>query len=212
MFKALDQIWANLRDGEYLHILLESVLIVGVFFATVAFIFALTIKDKRVKVFALVMLAISCFAIYPYTHSYNKSVRESKRLAATSDVKARMEHQQSDRRSTQWTYYALGGTALLTLLFAREGKQALVLYSLTIGGGIAVTLLGVWLHIQEQKIFHPNLRGKERKAAQACHPPPPGAFPTRVRYLSSMPAHISRFCSVPTVATKPPRRGNTAPV
>jgi hypothetical protein len=146
-----------LRNPEYLYQLLEPVLIFGVGIGVFFFAITWITKEKKARVASLIVIAISCLMVLPYSRFRG----EAAPIPAPSAQQWEMPEHSQTRQSHQWVYYTMAGVAVLCLVLGTSGKAAVVFGILTIVGGISTMVFGIWLHIKEARILHPNLRKVE---------------------------------------------------
>ena len=178
LLKELTGLLTQLSNPKFLAHLLEPVLLWGVFFGMMSWMVSLwLLKSRKAQVCSLILLAATAFCIFPVMHYRTKA-----RPMTAPSVKLR-DDQNERRRDTQWAYYSLGSLALLGIFMTGEGKGkagTLVTFGL-IGGGLATTILSLWLHEKEVSVFHEDARRGQRAARAAqgtpgqigCLAPPP---------------------------------------
>ena len=163
LLKELKGLLPQLSNSKFLAHLLEPVLLWGVLFGVIAWMVSLwVLKNRPAQVCSLILLALSAFCIFPVMHYRTKA-----RPMTAPSVKLR-DDQNERRRDTQWVYYSLGSLALLGIFMTGEGKGkagSLVTIGL-IGGGLATTVLSLWLHEKEVAVFHEDARRSQRAALQ----------------------------------------------
>lgn len=164
-----------LRDPGYLYLLIEPAFIFGIAIATFLFLVTWLTRESKARVAALLVLAGSCLMILPYLHFRKKA----EPIAAPGAEKWMVGAQSERRESTQWVYFTMAGIAVLCMFMGSGGKPGLLFGILTVLAGMATVVFSIWLHVQEARIFHPNLRTVRKADKAAVLPPRESVSPTR---------------------------------
>jgi hypothetical protein len=155
MWRELTTLWQSIRDPEYAHLLLESVPLYGVGFGLVFLVIAYAAGEKKTRLLALVVMALSCASVWPYLEL---RTRATPRILATRDPAygPLIQQQTRLRHETAWMYYAMAGISGVALLlgFTRYGKHVMLL---AVVCGAAVFWVSIWLHKKECEIYHRNI-------------------------------------------------------
>lgn len=145
----------RLQDAEYLHVLLETAPVYGIFAGLLLLTVALGMKNFRFQALALGLICIASLTSYPQLANRKlaeQPVLEAKSAADGSRIKAQTEL----RASKQWAYLSLAFACLVTIA-TRKAKVGQIILGLTLVGSIGVGLLSIWLHIQDTEILYPNI-------------------------------------------------------
>jgi hypothetical protein len=166
----LKALWGQLANPKFLHFLLEPLLLWGVLVGTLAWMISVWwLKDRRAQLCSLLLLAVSAFSIYPIMKG-----RRQAGPAFTGNI-ALQNTQDIRREDTQWAYYTLGGLAVAGFFLTGEGRGKIgtALSLVLVTGGLATTVLSVWLQEREVAVFHPEARRpKLGWQWQGTHPVP----------------------------------------
>lgn len=164
----IERFFTALETPEYAYLFLEPILIWGIGFGLVAFIFATLVREPKTQSFGLIILIVSCMMVGPYC---NKRKVAEKRIVTVYQVDqpsraSGFTAHTSERRGTQWLYYLTAILATATILLG-IGKSKLggVLMAATIVFGVITLLTSSLQHYKESQLHHPNLR-------QTAAPPP----------------------------------------
>ncbi len=179
----MKELWFQLKQPHYLEQLLRPVFVWGVGLAAILWIAAFFMKDAKLRLVTLVALAATCLMVLPYAGVRKQAVAKA---AGRTVPKASV---QKLREETRWAYFAVAGLAVGTLIWGAKGRMGQVITISSLVGGVAVTMLGIWLDAHDAGAMH------SAPKSRAAPPPKPSA---------AKPA---------ATTTKPaPRADNAAPV
>jgi len=155
MLKELTQLWASLRDAEYLHLMLENLPLYGVLCGVLTLLVAHFAGEKKSRLLGLLLITACCASVWPYQDLRAKA---EPRIVATRDpaLKPLIDQQTERRASFNWAFYAMAAVAGVTLALQVAGKgKPLIL--LTLAGAVAIICLSAWLHKKECEVYHRNI-------------------------------------------------------
>jgi len=161
-----------LRDPEYAFLFLEPLLIYGVAFGLLAFLFGVLTREPKTQLFGLVCIVGSCLAVAPYLNHRQASEDRIVSVYRLSqpDRAYGFTYNNEDRARKQWFYFITAAFATLTILFGQSETRSRVFLSLATCVFCVVTILyGCFAHFEESKVYHPNLRQELRPPEE---PPP----------------------------------------
>jgi hypothetical protein len=155
MWRELTDLWQSVRDPQYAHLLLESLPLYGLGIGLTFLIVAFLAGEKRTRLLALAVIALSCASVWPYLSFL---LEATPRILATRPVSfgEMIEKQTQLRQDTAWVYYAMVAICVLAMAltksrYARHGVLAVVV------GGVLTFWMSVWLHKKECEVYHPNI-------------------------------------------------------
>lgn len=154
MFSNLEIFFSRLRDSGYAYLLLEPLLLYGVFFGVLFYCIGHYMGQQKCRTVALVVIGLCCVSIGPCLALRYKAMHPRELEKRPSDAKL-IKDQYQARQSTKWIYYALAVASLLALLGG--GKVATFSNLAVVGGGIIVVIYSAWMHMKEAEIYHPNI-------------------------------------------------------
>ncbi len=162
----------KLRDPQFLHLLLEPMLIYGVAIGIIGFVAAFLVRERKMQLAALILIIASALTIVPYTHFRKKADNEHMaQFAGTQKVLVEEHH--TRLLEGQWIYFGIAGLAALTLLMgAHKGTPGLVMGGATAVAGVGVVLFSMWMQLKSESIANPELR--YTSAEQSGEPPGKG--------------------------------------
>ena len=182
-FGNIEQFFTALENPEYAYLYLEPVLIWGLGFGLLAFLFATIVREPKTQSFGLIILAVSCMLVGPYC---NKRKIAEKRIVSVYQIDqptraSGFSAETNDRRNMQWLYYLTAALAVATLLMgAAKSKLGFTLAGVTVIVGASAILYSSIAHYQEAQLNHPNLR-------QASPSPPPQSVAGRLTPMTLPP-------------------------
>lgn len=155
MWQELTTLWLNIRDPEYLHLLLEPLplfgLGLGLTFVIVSFVFS----EVRSRMLALAVICLSCASVWPYVDLRDKA---TPRILATRapEFSQLIQEQTQRRKDWSWPYYLMAVLSLAALFGSRSPKGRPVLL-LVVVFGAALFWFSIWLHKKECEVYHRNI-------------------------------------------------------
>ena len=155
MMRELTSLWHSVGDAEYLHLLLEPLPMFGLGLGLLFLVASVVLGEKKTRLLALVVMAVSCASVQPYVRLRGKS--EPRVLALQAPAYPALIRVQTERRSgSAWLYYALAAVCVTNLLMGRGGK-ALILTVITVVTCSGGFVHAVWLHKKECEVYHRNI-------------------------------------------------------
>ncbi|MCB1236354.1 MAG: hypothetical protein KDM91_14905 [Verrucomicrobiae bacterium] len=149
------------KDPEYLFLVLEPVLFYGIGIGVIGLIAAWFLKNERLQLASLIVIAVSALAIFPYLgarESAQKRIVKVYEIESPTRAKA-FSTNTADRIDHKWIYLALAGVAGAAILVGPRRNR------LGLGLAIGAVVLGLhgvnyslWMHYQDSLAFHPNLK------------------------------------------------------
>ena len=156
----------KLRDPQFLHHLLEPLLIYGLALGIMGFLVAFAVKERKMQLAALILIIGSALTIVPYTHFRKKADAEQMGELLGAE-KAMVEEHHTRLLEGQWIYFGIAGLAALTLLMgAHKGTAGHVIGGATATAGAGAVIFRMWLHLKSEYIEHPELRVANSKPAK----------------------------------------------
>jgi hypothetical protein len=155
MLKELTQLWASLRDAEYLHLVLENLPLYGVACGVLMLLVAQMAGEKKSRLLALLLITACCASVWPYQEL---RVKAEPRIVATRDpaLKPFIDKQTERRAGVNWAFYTMAAVSGLTLLLQMAGKGKPLVF-VTLAGALAIVCLSAWLHKKECEVYHRNI-------------------------------------------------------
>jgi hypothetical protein len=155
MWQELITLWQNIRDPEYLHLLLEPLPLYGLGLGLVFVIVSLVFGEMKSRMLALAVICVSCASVWPYIDLRDKATPRI--LATRSPEFAPLIQQQTQRRKDwSWPYYAMTLFSGIALFSARSPKGRPVLFFVIIFGAL-LFWFSIWLHKKECEVYHRNI-------------------------------------------------------
>lgn len=155
MWQELLSLWQNVRDPEYLHLLLEPLplygLGIGLTFVIVSFVFG----ELKSRMLALGIICVSCASVWPYIDLRDKATPRI--LATRSPEYAPLIQEQTQRRKDwSWPYYLMALASLAALATTRHPKGRPLLVGVVIFGAM-LFWFSIWMHKKECEVYHRNI-------------------------------------------------------
>jgi hypothetical protein len=155
MWQELTTLWQNIRDPEYLHLLLEPLPLYGLGLGLVFVIVSLVFGEIKSRMLALAVICVSCASVWPYIDLRDKATPRI--LATRSPEFAPLIQQQTQRRKDwSWPYYTMTLFSGIALLSARSPKGRPVLFFVILFGSL-LFWFSIWLHKKECEVYHRNI-------------------------------------------------------
>ena len=162
MFRELQTLFSRLANAEFAGLLVEPVLLYGIFFGVVFFAIGHYLGQPKCRAAALITIATCSLCILPYL-SFRQHARHLETGGHTSATATQYDEQTKRVASVKWIYLALAIAAGLALIAG--GKLAQVSNITIIAGGIIVVFLSAWLSMKNAEIYHPNTKVRVAKVA-----------------------------------------------
>ncbi len=195
-FDKIEKLSSAFGDPEYLHLLLEPVFIYGVGFGVMIYLLSLFLKDPRLQIVALIVIAGSALVILPYQRSREAA---SERITQVYKIDqpsraAGFTANTKEWDGKRWVYLLLAGLACAAIFVGPQRNRlglGLAVGSVLVGSWVIV--LSTWMHYQDALVDHPNLKTnrspvRERvEASDRATPPAPVAKPVNISPASTTP-------------------------
>lgn len=160
MLREFAHLTDKLKDPEYLHLLLEPIMIWGLGFGVIAFLFAFFFGERKMQLVALTVIIVSSLAVLPYMKQRTKS--DERVVKLRGDVKEMIDDSRERRSDSRAAYLLVAALAGLTILMgAHKGKPGMLAGIGTAIAGAIVVVHGAWLNLKDAEIYHPNIRVTE---------------------------------------------------
>jgi hypothetical protein len=157
--REIKALFRMLGEDDYLYLIMEPLFTYGIGFGLLLFVVALVAKERKSRTFALLILMISSIFVYPYQHKREESAPRAGYSEHWTVESQTLWDAQTQRRSQfQYLYYLLALAALLNIVISPDGLLGKGLAGLVLLGGTAVLICGLWLNLEEKRIFYPDLR------------------------------------------------------
>lgn len=155
MLTELQQLWASLRDAEYLHLLLEPLPLYGGFCGVLLLLVAQWGGESKSRLLALLLITASCASVWPYQ---NLRASAEPRIVATRDpaLKPFIDRQSARRQGFNWAFYLMAVVGGCTLILQLAGKGKPMVW-ITLVGALGIVILSAWLHKKECEVYHRNI-------------------------------------------------------
>jgi hypothetical protein len=149
-------LWRSLHDGEYLYLVLESLLPFGLAAGALVLVLGLLLKDLRVRLAGLVVVVLTCATVWPATTMRRAAL--PRMLAMTEEVAFQKLMADQAQRRAGWNglYYGLALLAAVAGLRTVLGKGGVVCW-VALVGMLMGAVHGLWLHKKEAEVFHRNI-------------------------------------------------------
>jgi hypothetical protein len=154
MLSNLEILFSRLSDPGYAYLLLEPLLLHGIFFGVIFFCVGHYMGQPKCRAAALIVIILSSLGISPCLSLRDKGMHPRELEKRPADAKL-IKEQYQRRADTKWIYYALAIASVLALLGG--GKLAALSNLVIVGGGLLVVLFSAWMHMKEAEIYHPNI-------------------------------------------------------
>lgn len=155
MWQELTTLWQNIRDPEYLHLLLEPLPLYGLGLGLVFVIVSFVFGELKSRMLALAVICVSCASVWPYIDLRDKATPRI--LATRSPEFAPLIQQQTQRRKDwSWPYYTMTLFSGIALFTASSPKGRPVLFLVVLFGAL-LFWFSIWLHKKECEVYHRNI-------------------------------------------------------
>lgn len=161
LLNQLDRMGTALGDPEYLYLVLEPLLFYGIGFGLLLFIITFFLKNERLQISALIVVAVMALAIVPYMKNRAAAQPRIESVYKVSDASrvSGFRNNTIDRKDHRWLYLTLAGVAGAAILVGpRRNKLGLGLAGATVLLGLYTANYSLWMHYQDSLAFHPNLK------------------------------------------------------
>lgn len=166
-----------LKEPEYSYLFFEPLLLYGIAFGLIAFLFGLCVREPKTQIFGLICIVAACLSVAPYL-SQRKAAEDRIihvfRLSQP-DRAYGFSYNNEDREKKQWIYWVTAGLATLTILLGQgDSKSRLPLNCSTTAFCLLTIFYASLAHYEESKVYHPNLR----QELTPSNTPPPLSLPS----------------------------------
>jgi hypothetical protein len=161
MFTQISTLLDRLQHADFLVLFMEPIFFYGLLFGLLFFLVGYFMGDARARMTGLIVIAISCFMLYPYLKLSAKAVP---RITAMSGhwMDGAIKEQNKRRYDTRFFFYGLGCVAAAG---AAAGGGGAKLINLTVIVYASIMLFfALWLDMKEHEIYHPYIRHGTKSA------------------------------------------------
>lgn len=153
--RELTSLWHGIGDPEYLHLLLEPVPMYGLAFGLIFLAASVVLREGKMRMLALLVMAVSCASVQPYV---KLRIKSEPRVLALQDAGLHplIRKQTEARSGSAWIYYGLAVVCMTALSFGRGGRS-LILTGAALLLCSAGLVHALWLHKKECEIYHRNI-------------------------------------------------------
>lgn len=152
----LQGLWRSLHDGEYLYLVLESMLPFGLAAGALMLALGLVLADQRVRLAGLITALLTCLSVWPATDM--RSAAMPRILAMTEEIAFhKLMSDQAMLRAGWNGFYYFVALVLLLAVVASVTKKGRWIYFIALALCIAASVHGLWLHKKECEVFHRNI-------------------------------------------------------
>ncbi len=160
MLSNLNILFSRLRDSGYAYMLLEPLLLYGIFFGVIFYGIGQYMGQPKCRGAALIVIGLCSLSIVPCLSLRHRA--QPRELEIRPSESKLIKEQYQRRVDSKWIYFALAIAAALALISG--GKLASFSNIAIIGGGGIVILFSAWMHMKEAEIYHPNIIQREVSA------------------------------------------------
>ena len=170
MLREFAHLTEKLKDPEYMHLLLEPIMVWGLGIGVIAFLFAFFFGERKMQLVALAVILVSSLAVIPYLEQRQKS--DERVMKLRGDVKEMIAESGERRQDSRMAYVLVAALAGLTILMgAHKGMPGMIAGLGTAAAGAVVVIHGAWLHLKDAEIYHPNIRVAEKAVGESDEEP-----------------------------------------
>ncbi len=158
---AIEEFLSALGRPDYGHLFLEPVFVYGLGLGLLTFLYALLVREQKMQLFGLIIIAASAMMIGPYLQRRGAAQKHIVRVYQIDQPGRASGFVDSTnrRRQTRWIYYLTAGVAIGTLLVgASKNKVGIGFVVATILLTVGTIILSGYNHYEEAKLYHPTLR------------------------------------------------------
>lgn len=157
MFDQVPFLLDQLKSPDYLHLVLQPLLVQGLLLCAIFTLICLVLRQKLALGAALLLTAICAGAAFPYLTIRSEAV-QSIQLSQPQHLGSEIEGIMDAFSKIAWIYYAISGLAFLAAAtLPMKNKLSTVLSLLVVVSAIYGAGLAATFHHRESRIFHPNL-------------------------------------------------------
>jgi hypothetical protein len=155
MWRELTTLWQNIRDPEYLHLLLEPLPLYGLGIGLTFVIVSLVFGELKSRMLALAIICVSCASVWHYTELRDQA---TPRILATRspDYAPLIQEQTQRRKDWSWPYYVQALLSLTAIVTTRHPKGRPLLLVVVILGTL-LFWFSIWVHKKECEVYHRNI-------------------------------------------------------
>jgi hypothetical protein len=152
----LSSLWSSLHDGEYLYLVLESLLPFGLAAAVLFLALSFGLRDFKLRLIGLALGAATGLTVWPGTEMRMKSLPRVLVMTEEIAFKKLIEDQALLRASWNGLYYGITVLCVMAL-FSSVMKRGHILTILALVGCCYGAAHGLWLHKKECEVYHRNI-------------------------------------------------------
>ena len=157
MLREFAHLTDKLNDPEYLHLLLEPLMVWGLAIGVLVFLFSFFFSERKMQLVGLGLIIASCLIVIPYLKQRKKS--DERVVKLRGDMKEMIVESAERRKDSRAGYMVVAALAGLTILMgAHKGKPGMLAGMGTAVAGVIVVIHGTWLDLKDAEIYHPNIR------------------------------------------------------
>src|SRR5207249_8498335 len=104
----------DLRQPEYVHVLLNPLPVYGLLIAWLGSIIALILKSRRAQIIALLLVLISSFSAWP-VYEFGQQAYDRVLSMADEDGRAWLDEHKDRAEDLIWIFYALAGVSAFAI-------------------------------------------------------------------------------------------------
>lgn len=162
-FNSFETFFGAMKNAQYAFLYLEPVLVWGIAFGILLFLFASLVREQKCQVLGMGMIVAACMMVSPYVNQRlvaQKGIEQVYSVSEPSHAESMKEYTR-ERRNAKWIYFLTATLGIVSLLFG-IGKSSIGRW--TAGGAVAVGLITVFygslIHLEESRFYHPHLRSE----------------------------------------------------
>lgn len=217
----IEKLISAIGDPEYRYLLLEPMILYGIFSGVILMIVGLVIKAPKLQIAALVTLGIAAIAHAPYLDARQAAqprIEQVYKISSPARVKGFNENTKGWVEKA-WQFKLLVLIAVLTFLIGvNRNKFGFWLAVSTIILGLITTKNTLWLNYQDAIAYHPNLKTHEAPVDKKIVSAPPSAAKKSVAKTTPKPApkpqlkpELKRIEPRPIAKATPPQQAIRTP-
>ncbi len=150
----------RLQNADFLLLVMEPFFFYGLLFGMIFFLVGYFMGDARARLTGMIVIAASCFMLYPYLKLSEKVTPRITAMAGHWTNGSAVKEQNKRRHDTRWFFYALGAVAAAGAA-AGGGGAKLINVTIIIFGAVML-FVALWLDMKEHEIYHPYIRHSTR--------------------------------------------------
>jgi hypothetical protein len=156
----IDIVLRDLRQPEYVHVLLNPLPVYGLLIAWIALIIALILKTRRAQLAALILVLISSLSVWP-VYEFGQQAYDRVLSMADEDGRAWLDEHKDRAEDLIWIFYALavlGAIAIAAPMKWPKSSAPLAIAVILLGGATLGT--GCYIAYAGGRIRHREFRNE----------------------------------------------------